>query len=318
MKQKIENSDAFGLLQVILFANKNRKKILLISLIASSLCFFVLLTLENQYTSSSVLKLRNQETAPSVSNSPFGDLSAIARGESFSITDSKQQIGLILGLINSKSFYVEKILADSSVLPIILGFKSYESDNQMNIFDSEIYDPLEEKWFGEYAVLNDIGSTHAYGINSFNKFLDYVEYSFDKESSLLTISVTHPSPLFAKKLLDSIINAINLHMQKNQILDANKSLNFLYKELENNPPEQVQVGISSLIYKNLNKKMLASIENESYYFEIIDKSYLPSVKSAPNRGIITALFFMFATLFQLVSFAIYSAFKEDYANFSDK
>lgn len=318
MKQKIENTDAFGLLQTILFANKNRKKILLISLIASSLCFFVLLTLENQYTSSSVLKLRNQESAPSVSNSPFGELSAIARGESFSITDSKQQIGLIVGLLNSKSFYVEKILADSSVLPIILGFESYESDSQMNIFDSEIYDPLKEKWFGEYAVLNDVGSTHAYGINSFYKFFEHIEYSFDKDTSLLTISVTHPSPLFAKKLLNSVINAINLHMQENQILEANKSLNFLYKELENNPPEQVQVGISSLIYKNLNKKMLASIENESYYFEIIDKAYLPSSKSGPNRAIITALFFIFTILFQLVSFAIYSTFKEDYANFSDR
>lgn len=318
MKQKIENTDAFGLFHIILFANKNRKKILLTSLIAAALCFFVLLAFDNQYTSSSVLKLRSQETAPSISSNPFGDLSAIARGQSFSSTDSKQQIGLIQGLLNSRSFYVEKILADPSILPMVLGFKSYDSANQMNIYDSEIYDPLREQWLGEYAVLNDVGSTHAYGMDSFYKFLDYIDYSFDKDTSLITISVTHPSPLFARKLLDNIINTINIHMQEKQILDANKSLNFLYSELENNPPEQVQVGISSLIYKNLNKKMLATLEDESYYFEIIDKSYLPNTKSGPKRLIITVLFFIFTILFQLVLFGIYFAFKEDYAKFSDR
>jgi hypothetical protein len=315
MQQKQQNNDPFGLFSTLLLAYKLKKNIFLISIIASLLFLLAFLMIDDQYTSSSVLKLRNQESSPAISSSPFGDLSAIARGDSFSMS-SKQDIGYLHGLLNSRSFYSEKILSNKTILPMIIAFSSYDKANQINVYDNDLYNSEEEKWLGQYEQLNDQDFFNPLGVNSFYVFYDLLNYNFDKDTGLFTISVTHPSPIVAKDLLDTVVNSINIFMQEKQILEADKALNFLFQELEKNPPEQVQIGISSLIYKNLNKKMLASIDEESYFFEIIDQSFLPTAKSGPDRLFFTLIFFILIVLSQLILLAIYLAFKSDYAQFN--
>ena len=313
--QKKENSDAFGMFETVLIAAKHKVKILLISLLGSFLCFCTLLFFDDQYTSSTTLKLRAQENAPEYSSNPFGDLSAIARGQAFSADLTKEQIGTLTGLLSSRSFFLNHILQIPDILPIILAFKNYDSATQKNIFDETIYDVNQKQWLGKYSVLNNQENFTPIRFNSFNTFFEMINFNYDKDTALFYISVTHPSPIFAKNLLDAITTSVNSYMQRKQIIEAKKSLDFLEDELNKTLPAEVQLGISSLVYKNINKKMLASIEKEDYYFEVIDDSHIPINKSWPNRPLICILFFIFTIIFQLLLIGIINAFRSDYAKF---
>ena len=107
----------------------------------------------------------------------------------------------------------------------------------------------------------------------------------------VVLNVEHISPIFAKDLLNKIIDEINLYSKEKELARVDKAISFLEKEYLNNNASIVDKSISTLIGTELQNKMIANTSDE-YMLEIIDEPFVPEYKSKPNRLLILILAFL--------------------------
>ena len=90
----------------------------------------------------------------------------------------------------------------------------------------------------------------------------------------MILNVEHISLIFAKDLLNKIIDEINLYSREKELARVDKAISFLEKEYLNNNASIIDKSISTLIGSELQNKMIANISDE-YMLEIIDSPFVP-------------------------------------------
>tara|TARA_B100000963_G_scaffold53967_1_gene42125 strand:+ start:14036 stop:14959 length:924 start_codon:yes stop_codon:yes gene_type:complete len=268
--------------------------LLAVTLISS----IILISIPNEYTSTSVVSIKESSSSSSTGNS-LGDIgSALNPLAVFSTNMGSSRKGYVLRLLKSRTFFEYHVKKNKSFLKELHAFKSFEKDSNINVFDVDIYNPDSETW---NSNLFPGGSPSL--LLSQKEFSSY--FYIEEEDTLenyLTLKIQHESPLIAKRWLENLIISFNTYVREKEANEANLSLKYLNTVIaETNVPE-VKGVIANLI-KNQIKDLMITNVNDDYVLKIIDKPFLPEKKSFPDRFLFL-ISSIFISLFLILIFSL--------------
>ena len=262
-----------------------------ITFIFSFFSILYALWLPNIYSSKSVLHPviddATEVNALSSMASKYGGLAA-ATGISLPQNVGVSKTAVMIATINSREFFSHLLTFDNIKLNLF-ATKAYNPETKAIEYDPKIYNPETKKWIeGEPT---DLEVYKMYG-----KVLSLNE---DKVSGLITISIDHQSPIFAKDFLELIIYEINDIMRNRDIVESTESLEFLTSQLSKTPQSDIKFSINQLIETQLKKQMLTKVR-KYYILNPIDAPFIPEEKSEPKRSEIVILFTILGLIFSII------------------
>jgi hypothetical protein len=108
----------------------------------------------------------------------------------------------------------------------------------------------------------------------------------DKKTSMVRITVDWYSPQLVAAWANRMVEMVNDRLRTVAISDADRSIDYLNKELAKTNQVDMQHAIYRVIEDQVNKAMLANVQRE-YAFKVIDPAVVPVLKAGPHRSILT-------------------------------
>jgi len=245
------------------------------------------LSLSNYFTSSAVLEI--SETSSSMSG--LGQYSGLASmvGISLPSSNSQTKATRVIETIKSRDF-VDHLLRIEDIAPAILAADAFDPESGKIIFDSWKYDEKEDKWRRNFFMsLFVSGPAKPTNLDVHKKYIDDIVSIFqDKRTGLITISVEHLSPVFAKEFLDLVINEANSLLREKDLSDSSEALLYLESQLSKTSLIEMKDSLNKLIQAQLETQMLANISTD-YVLKAIEPPFIPEKKSRPSRSIIVII-----------------------------
>ncbi|MFP3457744.1 hypothetical protein R0J89_15990, partial [Psychrobacter sp. SIMBA_152] len=97
----------------------------------------------------------------------------------------------------------------------------------------------------------------------------------------VSISIEHLSPYIAKQWVDWLVVDLNKTMKDRDVVEANKSTEFLMNQLENTKIADIRAVLYKLVEEQAKIIMFANVRDE-YVFKTIDPALVPEVKFKPK------------------------------------
>lgn len=261
-----------------------------ITLLVISLSFF----LDDYYISSARLTVVEDQSAPS--GNPSGFLGNLGGGFGIGGSPLNSKILEVEEIMTSRDFFRKLLTSNPEIFNNILYADSYNKDTKSIRYlkgAPAIEDIIEKETL--FPINNNFFDAHSQFLNSF-------EFSKALESDFYTISYTHISPVFAKEVLNLVINKANELQKIIEIDEANNALNYLLREINSATNAEVKGSMSKLVEMQLKTKMIANMR-ENYSVKIVDSPFIPSKKSGPLRAIIALLTFIISILLTIPFYA---------------
>ena len=256
------------------------------------------LSIPNKFTSSSLLKMSDNNSQPS-SNSSMDMIGSIAGLNLAAAGSSKSS--LVIETIESRDF-LKHLLTFDKVLPSIVAIQSYDKETGELIFNDSIYDQKNNTFTSDPEKRPTFHKTYLTYNNMINVSTTNTGYIY--------LSVTHLSPKFAYELLNLIISEVNSLSRARILQESKDSLNFLYNRLTETNEIEIRNSINQIIGSELRRQMLAEVK-KNYLINPLDKPFFPEMKSTPNRARIcilgTILGFFLSILVSLVKYYGFSS-----------
>lgn len=268
-----------------------KRRILLFSILFcfSLIAIIVSFVTPNVYTSHALLAPATQDNSLA---SKLGGMSSLVGfsgidigGESSSLSEEAME------RIESFDFFSEHFVKNIK-LENLIAVTGWDQETDTLIYDKGLYDPIAEKWVREVSFPKNVIPSHQ---EAYIYYLDMLELSEDKNNNFVSISISHYSPIIAKKWLDMVIYKINETMRDIEKKNAEDSINFLNESTQFSNVQSVQDAISSLLEIQMQKYMLASVEKD-YVYRVISKPLISEEPSSPNRLLICILGFLFGVI----------------------
>ena len=275
--------DEYNLLELIQTLWKKKMFIFLSSTIIALSSIFYALVLPNYYNSEALLMVRNSSDSAPVSQ--FGITPIIGLNLTNSLSSESAKI---IEIIKSREF-VKHLIKFDEILPSLLATESYDSRLKKLNFDSKIYNVTNSEW---------IGSKPTY-IEAHGAYSSMIEINQDKLTGIISISMEHLSPIFAKEFLQLVIQEANNLNRENDIDESSKALFFLETELSQTSILDIRKSINQLIKAQLETRMLASI-HEEYTLITLEPPFIPEQKIRPSRSFIVIFSTLLGTFLVLV------------------
>ena len=255
------------------------KKTIIISVISFAL-FSVLysLSLPNKYTSTVSLEVKLGQDS-NKSSGGFGGLSSLV-----GMNTGNNKSAMLQSMIMSKSF-AKKLIQYEGIAESIMATKSFNISSGELVYDEDIYDIAQKKWVRDishpFKVIPSYLEIH-------NEYSSFLSVSIDESSGLMVISFEHISPFFSQYFIDIIVKEANLFMKNRDYEESNKALKFLNQQILESSQLEVKKALGSLAETQLKKQMISDISDE-YALSTINASFVPELKSSPNRAFICIL-----------------------------
>lgn len=220
----------------------------------------------------------------------LGGLAALA-GVNLSGMGGGDKTELALEIIKSREFLSRFIEKHDLYIPIMAanGWNRYENNL---LIDPEIYDVNAKKWVRKveepFKPKPSLLEVH-------KELLNLLSISQDKASGMIKIGFEHYSPYLAKKIVDELIKSINDEMRQRDLVDAERSISYLNKQIDQTALSDVKVMLFSLIEEQTKIIMLANVREE-YVVKTIDSAVIAEQKIKPKRAIIVILSIMFGLM----------------------
>ena len=265
------------------------------------------LSLTNFYKSEAILNVAEQSNARGAL-SGMGGLASMAGITLPSSGEDKSEIAI--KTIESIAF-LEHLITFENVLPSIMATKSYDSQSKKIQFDPKIYNENNGVWVRKPGKNQQSKPSY---LEAYNTYLNQVSISRDQASNLITISVEHISPIFAKELLELIINEANELLRNKDLQESSAAIAFLNTEIPKASLITMKDAINNMLQAQLETQMLAKV-NKEYILKVIEPPFIPEEKSKPSRALIfilgTLLGGMLAMLWVLMRHYISGSLKSD-------
>lgn len=273
-KQNNISSDQINFYEIFNIIFTNKSNIAIYFLLIFSLSNIFIYFINDTFKSEATLMLRN-DTSSFNSSLPeqFGGMASFA-GLSLSNT-SNNKGALAEKIIDSRSF--TKILVDNyDILIPLFAAKSYNKKTKQLTIDIDKYDVNTNKW-----VRKDINPIPSY--EEVNELLkNEIIFRKDKNQGFYNLSFEHISPKFSHYLVSIIIKEINSYIQKDELRESEKALDFLNKQSQQINYNELSSALNNLIEAQLKKKMFAEIHDD-YVFKIVDGPTKAEKQTNPNR-----------------------------------
>ena len=268
----------------LLWANK--KIIISITFFFAMVSIIIALSIQNKYTSSSLVKIVNSDEQSSNASSllsSYGGLASLSGIDISSLSDEKASY--VIALIKSKKFLSELLKKDDSLTQNIFAMKKFYPESGKVDFYNSIYNQDEDKWVRKKSIGRSIKPSY---IELHEYYLSALDIHKDNDSGFIKISFTSKSPIFAFNMLEMILAETNLFIKEDELKRVEDALKYLSSKLETVTTDETISTINQLIEVNLKKEALANI-NEEYFIKKIDYPFIAESKSSPNRAVICIL-----------------------------
>ena len=99
----------------------------------------------------------------------------------------------------------------------------------------------------------------------------------DKEKSLITINVEWRDPTIAAEWANALVQRLNESARKRAIASADRSIEYLNRELAQTQTIELRASIYSLLQTQINKRMIANTRPD-FAFSVIDPAQAPEAR----------------------------------------
>jgi len=117
---------------------------------------------------------------------------------------------------------------------------------------------------------------------------DVVDISDDHATGFVTVTVDWYSPKLAAQWANGMIESVNERLRAEANSNADRSLDFLNKELSKTNVVEVRQAIYHLIEQQIDNAMMANVQHE-YAYHFLDHAVAPEKRFSPKRSVITAV-----------------------------
>ncbi|SUI48615.1 Wzz/FepE/Etk N-terminal domain-containing protein [Shewanella baltica] len=254
------------------------------------------LYLPNIYKSEALLAPAAEEQTGGLGAlaSQFGGLASLAgvnlRGKAAG-TDKTQ---LAIEVLKSRKF-ASDFIQKHNILPDLMAAKKWDRDADIIIYDEEDYIASTHTWVRDVKLpfKPEPSMQEAYKVFSKLFFVNS-----DKETGMVTISVEHLSPTVAQQWVTWLIEDINKVMKDRDVAEANRSSEFLNKQISLTNVADIKSILYKLVEEQAKTIMFAEVRDE-YVFKTIDPALVAENKDKPKRALIFLLGTMLGSLFSI-------------------
>ena len=212
----------------------------------------------------------------------FGGLASLAGVNLGGGSSNKAQ--LAIEVLKSRQF-TSDFIKKHNILPDLMAAKTWNMQANAVVYDSEIYDPENNKWVREVkAPFKPEPSMQ----EAYKEFSKIISASTDKETGMVKISIEHVSPSVAQQWVEWLIADINQTMKQRDVFEAIKSTDFLTQQLEQTKIADIRAVLYKLVEEQTKTIMFAKVRDE-YVFKTIDAALVPEEKFKPKRALICVL-----------------------------
>ena len=243
---------------------------------------FYAINLPNIYKSEALLAPAEQDKATGLAGQ-FGGLASLA-GVNLGSGGGVDKTQMALEVLKSRQFTSE-FIQKHNILPDLMAAKSWNRETNTVIYDEELYIAEQSKWVREVKAPYKPEPSMQ---EAYKRFKKSVNTNKDKETGMVKISIEHFSPYIAKKWVNWLIQDINATMKQRDVLEANRSTQFLMKQLEQTKIADIRAVLYKLVEDQTKTIMFANVRDE-YVFKTIDPAIVPEQKFKPKRALICLL-----------------------------
>ena len=283
--------------------------ILIFFLLFSIFSVFYALSLQDHYKSSSLLSV-NQGSSNSPGLSSFASqYSQVASFAGISLpSQSGDKKNLILATLSSRVF-LERLLKYDWVLPGLFAQESYNKSTQELNYDKDLYNSTTKTW----AIDKELNASLKPSLQDAHiKYSNILNIEENNSNGFIKLEIEHLSPLYAKELLDLVIEEINLMIREQDLRESSDALSYLRDQINQTLVADIKNSINSMIEGQMKTQMMAKIKTD-YVLSKIDPAYIPEKKSKPTRSVIciigALLGFIFGIFIVLIQHYIFNKSK---------
>lgn len=239
------------------------------------------LNLPNIYKAEAVLIAAESKESNGLAGlaSEFGGLAGLAGVDIGGGSGNKTQ--LALEILKSRKF-ISNFIEKHAILPDLMAAKSWDMSSNSISYNEALYLPLEDKWIREVKAPKRAKPSMQEAYKVFSKIVDT---NSEPESSTITLSVEHISPVIAQQWVNWLIEDINREVKQREVAEAIKSTQFLTEQLEKTKVSDIRSVLYNLVEEQTKTIMFANVRDE-YVFKTIDPAIVPEEKFKPRRAVI--------------------------------
>ena len=235
---------------------KAKSLVVLISLIFFAYSVYYIKSLPDSYSAYGTY-IPSADSIQAISST--GTISDIAKMAGLNIpTVEDSKIDLALAILRSRKF-LRDIIFQKEILPH-LGW-------DLSAEDLEIMSEEEKEEFLQSATAALSGA---------------FQISKPRASTTVRIIVNHRNPLFAKQLVEWLIEGVNKTMADDAVVEAQKSIEYLKIQANSTSISDLKKLFYSMIGNHVTTIMLAEV-NKEYVFKTLDPPVLPIWPSGANK-----------------------------------
>lgn len=213
----------------------------------------------------------------------FGGLASLA-GVNLGGGNASNKSQLAIEILKSRQF-TSQFIQKHNLLPNLMAVKSWDLASGNLMYNTDVYNPDTNTWLRQVKAPKKAEPSMQEAYKVFSSILIITE---SKESGMTTLAVEHQSPVIAQQWVNWLIQDINEVMKNRDVAEANKSTEFLTKQLNQTKIADIRTVLYKLIEEQTKTIMFANVRNE-YVFKTIDPALVPEEKSGPKRALICIL-----------------------------
>jgi len=213
----------------------------------------------------------------------FGGLASLA-GVNLGGGNTSNKSQLAIEILKSRQF-TSQFIQKHNLLPTLMAVKSWDLATGNLMYDTDVYNPDTNTWLREVKAPKQPEPSMQEAYKVFSNILTITE---SKESGMTTLAVDHQSPVIAQQWVNWLIQDINEVMKNRDVAEANKSTEFLTKQLNQTKIADIRTVLYKLVEEQTKTIMFANVRDE-YVFKTIDPALVPEEKSGPKRALICIL-----------------------------
>jgi uncharacterized protein involved in exopolysaccharide biosynthesis len=239
----------------------------------------------NIYKSEALLAPASEEQGGGLSGlaSQFGGLASLA-GVNLGSKGGTDKTELAIEVLKSRQF-TSDFIQRHNILADLMAAEKWDRDADKLIYTPELYNEQTNTWVREAKApfKPEPSMQEAYKV-----FSKMIAVNKAKETGMVTISVEHISPAVAQQWVAWLIQDINKVMKDRDVAEANRSSEFLNKQIALTNVADIRTILYKLVEEQAKTIMFAEVRDE-YVFKTIDPALIPEEKAKPKRALICIL-----------------------------
>ncbi|BAJ01438.1 Wzz/FepE/Etk N-terminal domain-containing protein [Shewanella violacea] len=191
---------------------------------------------------------------------------------------------MAIEVMQSRQF-TSQFIQNHKILPDLMAADKWNMSDNSITYNQDLYSLSSNTWVREVkAPFKPKPSMQ----EAYKEFIKIISVNKAKDTGMVTVSVEHLSPAVAQQWVTWLIEDINSVMKERDVVEANRSSEFLNKQIALTNVADIRSILYKLIEEQAKTIMFAEVRDE-YVFKTIDPALVPEEKAGPKRALICVL-----------------------------